>query len=396
MGNTTNRQASIDSRRVALEREIAIRVPRFDTFVTEYSSNISTTGMFIVSDNPQPPGTSFSFEFSVADDWKLIRGKAQVVWTRYRDEGPERPPGMGVRFLEVDAQSRRLVRWIVEKHIREGGKPFELDELRSVIDRALGEVLDTDDVLKPESQPSRDAPREKVKSAPSLKSAATATITQPADRRVWPLLLTAAAVLIMVGLLFWLTEMLPSSGTESASQTPMQTVDTTTDSTEAAAIPSEEAREETAATQGDSSAGVSVDVTAPQERKTEATNETAADSVPPVGSAFRSVMNSVSSWADAWSAQDASRYLSYYASSFSPNGGLSRSQWEAQRRERLAAPDFIKVSISDAELERLEDNRVQVVFSQSYRSNRFNNTVRKRMDLVWENGAWKIAREVTL
>jgi xylose isomerase len=71
MKNTTNRQASVDSRRVSLEREIAIRVPRFDTFVTEYSQNISTTGMFIVSDKPQPPGTTFSFEFSVADDWKL-------------------------------------------------------------------------------------------------------------------------------------------------------------------------------------------------------------------------------------------------------------------------------------------------------------------------------------
>jgi uncharacterized protein (TIGR02266 family) len=152
MGNTTNRQASIESRRIALEREISIRVPRFDSFVTEYSANISTTGMFIVSENPQPPGTSFSFEFSVADDWKLIRGRGQVVWTRYRDEGGERRAGMGVRFIELDAQSRRLIRWIVEKHIREGGKPFELDELKTVVDEAIENV--TFSMKRPRSPPS--------------------------------------------------------------------------------------------------------------------------------------------------------------------------------------------------------------------------------------------------
>ena len=395
MGNTTNRQASIDSRRVALEREISIRVPRFDTFVTEYSSNISTTGMFIVSENPQPPGTSFSFEFSVADDWKLIRGKAQVVWTRYRDEGPERPPGMGVRFLEVDAQSRRLVRWIVEKHIREGGKPFELDELRSVIDRALEEVLDTDEVLTPGHQPFSDGPRASTKSSPSLKSAATATIARPADRRVWPLLLTAAAVLITVGLLFWLTELLPSSS-ESANQAPEQTADTEVDATDTATIPFEDTSQPPTETQEDSSASAPVEAAASETSDAKVSEERIVGSDPPVGSAFRSVMNSVSTWADAWSAQDPDRYLSFYSSSFSPNGGLTRGQWAAQRSERLTAPGFIKVSISGLELERFGDNRVQVTFSQSYRSDQFVDTVRKLMDLVWEEGSWKIAREAAL
>ena len=59
-----------------VEMLVEYSVPRFDTFVTEYSTNISTTGMFIVSDKPQAPGSTFTFEFSVADDWKLIRGKA--------------------------------------------------------------------------------------------------------------------------------------------------------------------------------------------------------------------------------------------------------------------------------------------------------------------------------
>jgi hypothetical protein len=44
----------------------------------------------------------------------------------------------------------------------------------------------------------------------------------------------------------------------------------------------------------------------------------------------------------------------------------------------------------------MEGNRVRVTFSQSYRSDRFSDLVRKTMDLVWEQGTWKIARETAL
>jgi uncharacterized protein (TIGR02266 family) len=399
MGNTTNRQASVDSRRVELEREVSIRVPRFDTFVTEYSQNISTTGMFIVSESPQAPGTTFSFEFSVADDWKLIRGKAQVVWTRYRDEGPERPPGMGVRFLEVDAQSRRLVRWIVEKHIREGGKPFELDELRSVIDQALEQALDADEVPTPRGSaqaPATVSPSAQRKPSASVRSAASSTISNRPDRRAWPLLLTAGAVLATVALLFWLTELVPgmsqSAEADSAEQaiannpansTAEQNADS--EGARSASGPAPEAQTTRSAARGSGETPGSVTASA-----------NANSAAPPIGSTYKNALDSVTAWADAWSNQDARAYLSAYAESFSPPGGLSRTQWEAQRRERLARPNFIKVSISGFEMDLMEGNRVRVTFSQSYRSDRFSDLVRKTMDLVWEQGTWKIARETAL
>lgn len=393
MGNNTNRQASIDSRRIALEREVSIRVPRFDTFVTEYSQNISTTGMFIVSENPQPPGTSFSFEFSVADDWKLIRGKAQVVWTRYQNQGPERPAGMGVRFLEVDAQSRRLIRWIVEKHIREGGKPFELDELRTVIDQALEQVLDPEDTLQPElkSTPS-PPPRTTARSTASVRNAAATTVRRSSERRVLPLVLTAAAVVIIVGLLFWLTEWLPGTRRESVSaqsDSGLAATDTGTPSesggtTARAAVQGRDAAASPAATEQVTEAESTASATRPL-----------SPAPPPIGSAYKSVLESLTAWADAWSAQDVRRYFSAYASDYEPSGGLSLRQWQAQRRERLQAPQFIKVSISGLEFDRVDDSQVRVRFTQSYRSDRFSDMVKKTMDLVWENGAWRIKREAS-
>ena len=372
-----NRQVSLDSRRIRLEREVKIRVPQFDTFVTEYSSNISTTGMFILTNNPKPPGTVVTFEFSVADDWKLIRGQAQVVWVRHRAEGPEQPPGMGVRFVELDGQSRRLIRWIVEKHIREGGKPFELEELRTVIDEALDQVLDT------EEAPARTAAATSASPTPVPAK----TIVQKASRRrhdsqLMPLLITAVVVVALVGVLFWLTEYLPRSSDDEG--------ETTTAGTEQSADGGSSAMDGSTDDGGAEASAASDGASA-----SDAGGDGQVSEVPPVGSAYAAVTELVQGWSDAWSDQNVDRYLSFYSSSFRPSTGASRSAWAAQRRERIEGPEFIRIAISGLEMDRVNDGRVNASFFQGYRSNRFNDEVRKRLELVWEEGAWRIAREVS-
>ena len=388
MPSTSNRQASIDSRRIALEREVTIRVPRFDTFVTEYSTNISTTGMFIVSEKPHAPGTTFTFEFSVADDWKLIRGKAQVVWTRYRNEDDSRPAGMGVRFVELDAQSRRLIRWIVEKHIREGGKPFELDELRNVIDEALEDVIETTDEG---GLPVVEAPV--ARAAPSNRPTARrppAAKPRRKQRHVFPLVATAAAIVLGLVGLFWLTEWLPdrdAAATAARAELSAANDSEPQEETEKnnAANGAEEEPFDESGTQPGPASSVS---TAPNGDAEEARSIGS----PPLGSAYAGVREALSDWSTAWSAQNVDKYLGAYSREFKPQG-LSRSAWEVQRRERLTAPEFIKVSISGLEMVRVRDDLVEATFFQNYRSDRFSDSVEKVFQLVWEGGTWKILSE---
>ena len=73
----------------------------FRHFLDEYSSHISMGGMFIGARRPLPPGSLCQLEFRLRDGYPLILGRGEVVWTRARDEGPGRPPGMGVRFREI-------------------------------------------------------------------------------------------------------------------------------------------------------------------------------------------------------------------------------------------------------------------------------------------------------
>ncbi len=120
-----------DSTRVPVAHRIQLKFDRFSGFINEYVANISPGGIFIRTDSPEPPGQLLEFEFRLGDGFELIRGRGEVVWTRVRPEGPERPSGMGVRFLELSAGSKDLIYKIVDDYVAHGGKPFDLAGLQA-------------------------------------------------------------------------------------------------------------------------------------------------------------------------------------------------------------------------------------------------------------------------
>lgn len=115
-------------RRVPFETAVRLRFDDFTGFVTEYSGNISLGGMFIRTDAPPPVGTSLEVEFKLDDDFDLIRGRGKVIWARPRAAGPELPAGMGVRFAEMTPGSRELIFQVVDRYVRQGGIPFDVEE----------------------------------------------------------------------------------------------------------------------------------------------------------------------------------------------------------------------------------------------------------------------------
>ena len=112
--------------RIPFATQVEVRFEEFGEFVTEYSRDLSLSGMFLHTNEPHPPGSSFQFEFEVVGGQPLIRGVGEVVWTR--DPGPsgDHPPGMGVRFISLDANGQKLVRWLIERNLAEGEPTFEL------------------------------------------------------------------------------------------------------------------------------------------------------------------------------------------------------------------------------------------------------------------------------
>lgn len=103
----------------------------------------------------------------------------------------------------------------------------------------------------------------------------------------------------------------------------------------------------------------------------------------------------VAAWARAWAAQDADAHLAFYAGDFVTPAGLSRAEWEAQRRERIMLPERISVTLSDIKSREVNPGRVNVSFKQTYQSDRLKVTSNKVIELVWRIGKWLIVEETT-
>ncbi len=99
-------------------------------------------------------------------------------------------------------------------------------------------------------------------------------------------------------------------------------------------------------------------------------------------------------WAQAWSRQDVEAYLAAYAPDFRPEGGVARSTWEAQRRDRIERPARIQVNVVGPQFVGLADGRVRITFRQEYESDSFSDQVTKVIEMRDAQG-WKILREYT-
>ena len=97
---------------------VLCRFPSFIDFVETQSVNVSASGMFLSCESPAPLGTKIEFEISLDDGFVMMKGTALVV--RAVTSGEK---GMGLRFIDLDGESRKLIDRIVEVNAEEGKHP---------------------------------------------------------------------------------------------------------------------------------------------------------------------------------------------------------------------------------------------------------------------------------
>jgi tetratricopeptide (TPR) repeat protein len=121
-------------------------------------------------------------------------------------------------------------------------------------------------------------------------------------------------------------------------------------------------------------------------------SQTAASSTP-AGNQQTAVVTAVSNWAQAWSEQDVTAYLSHYAPNFDPPGELSRSDWEKQRRSRVSRPKLIQVEVTEPKVSFNGAESAVVRFRQHYKSDTIDSTGYKTLTMTRSNQGWLIVRE---
>lgn len=102
----------------------------------------------------------------------------------------------------------------------------------------------------------------------------------------------------------------------------------------------------------------------------------------------------VNNWASAWSAQDVDAYLANYGIEFVPPKGLSRKQWEKDRRIKLKRPDFIKITLSEMKINLHGKEYAEVTFEQRYQSDTYGDKVKKELLMRKVNDKWLITQEI--
>jgi len=332
------------AKRVAIERKIDLRFPNFEGLVTGVSANLSTSGMFIQSENPETAGTEFIFALMI-DEWSPIQGSAKVIWTRTETESPERPAGMGVQFVDLDAQSRRMIRWLVDKHLQEGGKPFDLDTVPAGASKyASGKGRAA----------KRAGSRRQQSAGKSLPTGRRSGL-----RRLLPLLI----LVILAATVFGAYQMWLASQTGKGRLRPP-----------------------VAETEGGAQPAASTETVGLDEPRI-------ADDAAISSATTEAVTSFIQSWAAAWQNRDVANLMALYADEFDAAAYGGRQQWESEIAQQMGQAEYIRVAVSALEIDFPAANTATATFYRSFRSNTSDETRRMVLELKPTGGGWQIHSE---
>ena len=107
------------------------------------------------------------------------------------------------------------------------------------------------------------------------------------------------------------------------------------------------------------------------------------------------LIESVKSWAQAWSDKDFNAYTSFYTPRYRAKFE-SHQQWLKQRRNRIMRPGRISVEVSEIQIKWRSDSRAIVDFNQAFDSARYSDRVVKRLGFSLTGSQWKITEERVL
>jgi uncharacterized protein (TIGR02266 family) len=87
-----------------------------DNYLFAYITDISVTGIFVRTTNPESPGTQLNLRFT-PDDSGPLEIEGEVIWVNpFRPGTPDNlHPGMGIRFAALDDDVRERLLGLIRR-----------------------------------------------------------------------------------------------------------------------------------------------------------------------------------------------------------------------------------------------------------------------------------------
>ncbi len=101
-------------------------------------------------------------------------------------------------------------------------------------------------------------------------------------------------------------------------------------------------------------------------------------------------------WKDSWENGDLKAYFDAYSDSFIPPDQTGLARWKKKRKNSLTRPKFIHIDLIDPVIEMIQPDKIAITFQQIYESDRYADTVIKKLTFNREQNGWKIIREETV
>ena len=94
-----------------VEKSLSLVYKDRETFFRAYTGNVSAGGLFIKTENPLSPGDQIFLKLHLPDVPDALHIKCEVVWARSEPQsGPDKPPGMGVKFTQIASKDHQLLK----------------------------------------------------------------------------------------------------------------------------------------------------------------------------------------------------------------------------------------------------------------------------------------------
>ena len=100
----------------------------------------------------------------------------------------------------------------------------------------------------------------------------------------------------------------------------------------------------------------------------------------------------IQSWASAWEKKDISTYISFYSKEYKGTQN-HRGAWEASRQRAFKNNKNISIKLSNIQTHKRGKNRVEVNFTQEYKSDGYTDTGIKELLVEKKGTDWKIINE---
>ena len=88
-----------------------------DTYLYDYSENLSQGGIFIHTDKPLDVGDRIELRFSLPDVEKVFEILGEVKWIN-AEKKQRALPGMGIEFMNLNEEDKSLLAKYIERAVK--------------------------------------------------------------------------------------------------------------------------------------------------------------------------------------------------------------------------------------------------------------------------------------